>query len=688
VNRCPNCKTEILFENAEFCEHCGVSLLSNKDRTDSSEGSDEGMDFEVSESIADRSDDTGKFSKRKPVGDDLGVQSSAEWVEHQALNDEPVSNSPTPEVGSLAAVVPNKGASAPIPNQPPDSKAGDAGMHRLSADEVKKIEQRLYSGSGGSYLSEEEKRDLLKGMKGTGSPSSATPPPTESVSKTAAIDPSGDLPRPQLTKRSRGVAHFVGNWIQVQGGLELHELDEVQINDRTYLLKKKRLSPKTISIAAGSLFAILLFVVGSMFLSNATDGKGELIGVVLDEHSQPNVDGATIRVVDMGLSVTSNPQGFFRTDRLPVGSHKIEYVVNGQVIGTDYATVTAGQATMMTLHPTEAVAAAPASHQPEPPITLQTSPAPERDIAQVAADRPAQTKNSPTEFGRITLKANVDGARFSLNGGVLGAGNLTYTRIKPGRHSYTVTADGYQTTSGTIEVASGETQVLDVALTPAGTSAPVRSTNDEFGAAVAMLRNGQASEAITALNGIIEKQPSNAAAYDTRAEAYLAMVDKKAAHDDYVKAAEIFRAKNAPGESMTAYNNALRVSPQSVTALLGRASLHLEHGEEIAAITDYESVVKIDKRNAQAYYGLGESRYNQGNFKEAIKHFKDARSLEPDNPQVYQNLMLAYMGDDDLKNVKKCFEKFKELASQEQMSRMQTDKRFGPVLRMVSTEEQ
>ena len=692
MNRCPNCKTEILFENAEFCEHCGVSLLSNKAQGESPEGTDEGLDFEVSEAHADHSDDTGKSRGRKPSTDELGVQSSAELVERLSLDDEPGRNMETKVTGSTpdsAAMATGRLAVSNPPKPAPGGPTDGSSLHHLSEDEVKKIEKRLYSGSGASYLSEEEKRDLLKNMK-PGPKASSTPPPLEPDPKVRPEGPN-DLPRPQIAKRSRGVAYFVSNWVQVQGGLELHESDEIQINDRAYLLKKKKLSPKALSIVAGSIFVVILFIVGSLFVSNHSDGKGQLVGIALDQHMQPNLQGATVQIADLGLSLTTNPQGFFHTDRIPAGSHKIDYLVNGQIVGSDYATVTAGQTTMMSLHPTDEMAVTSPDLEPIQSISQQQqaqSSVSSGRPAQPEIDRPTPARTAQSDpYGRIALKANIDGAKFALNGGVLGAGNMTYSRIKAGTHNYTVSADGYQPVSGTIEVAGGETQLLQINLVPKTTSAPTKKPEDDYAAAVMLLHNGQPSEAINALNSLLEKQPSNAAAVASRADAYLAIMNKNAALDDYIKAAEIYRAKNDGNNSMTAYNNALRIDPNSIAALLGRASLRLEHGDEIAAITDYESVVKVDKKNAQAYYGLGEARYDQGNYKEAIKHWKDARSLDPNNPEVYQNLMLAYMGDDDLKNVKKSFEKFKELASQDQMARLQADHRFDAVLRIVASDE-
>ncbi|MFZ1684432.1 MAG: tetratricopeptide repeat protein [Candidatus Zixiibacteriota bacterium] len=686
MNRCPNCKTEILFESAEFCEHCGVSLVQSKDRADRVESSDD-MEFEVSEANPDHTDDTAKRGRRAGISDDLGVQSSAELVEHLAMDDDGTDSvEQTHQAPAVAAVAVAAGASVPpVPGSDPN------GLLRLSADEVKKIEQRMYGQSERSYLSEDEKRALLKNMQTSGH--ATQPPSMDGSSRTIHSENPGDLPRPQIAKRSRGVAFFVSNWIQVQGGLELHEMDEIQINDRTYLLKKKKFSPRTVSIAAGVMFMALLFVVGSLFVSSATDGKGELIGVVLDANLQPNQQGATVKIADLGQTVSSNEQGFFKAERIPAGSHKIEYIVDNQVVGTDYATVTAGQTTTLTLRPAEALAV---TEQVENPGTTGSNPNQGQQVQAnipptnqgTVPDRPQPTRQSTDPLGKISLHANVDGAKFSLNGSVLGAGNLTYSRIKAGRQSYSVTADGYQTVSGTIEVAGGETQVLQVDLVPAsGTTASAPKKQDELEAAMNLLRGGQPSEAITAFTAIVEKQPSEAAAYASRGDAYMAIKDKKAAEDDYVKAAEIFRAKKVFGESMTQYNNALRVNPNSITAFLGRASLHIDRNEEIAAITDYESVLKIDKHCFAAYYGLGQARYGQGNYKEAIRHFKDARSESPDNAELYQYLMLAYMGDDDLKGVKKSYEKFKELANKDQLSRLQGDKRYDAVLRVVSSDE-
>ena len=122
---------------------------------------------------------------------------------------------------------------------------------------------------------------------------------------------------------------------------------------------------------------------------------------------------------------------------------------------------------------------------------------------------------------------------------------------------------------------------------------------------------------------------------------------------------------------------------KSVAAYLGRGNTYLTKKEPRAALADFESAKKYDKRNFQAHFGLGEARFQQANYKKAIKHFKDARSLDPDNPVVYQYLMLSYMSRGEIKDVRKSYEKFRAVATEEQYGEMLRDKRFTAVLEVI-----
>jgi tetratricopeptide (TPR) repeat protein len=296
-----------------------------------------------------------------------------------------------------------------------------------------------------------------------------------------------------------------------------------------------------------------------------------------------------------------------------------------------------------------------------------------------------------SQNGNVVLAANVDNARLSLDGKILGAGNLKYKNISPGKHRYEVSKDGYASKSGTIDVPSGKDYKLKVNLSPLAAKAKEKTYDEEdfYYSGIAAYKDEDYKTAISDFSEAIKIKPSYAEAYFARGEANIKIgypENRQKAHDDYIRAAEIYQFRNDYNSAIMAYRNAIEVDPKSITAHLGRAKVYLKKGEEIAAIADFEVVTDLDKRNADAYFGLGEARFRQGYFEKAIKHFKDARSLNPDNPSVYQYLMLSYMGDHDYKNVKKTFEKYQEIATEDQMNELYQDKKFSAVMEIINRE--
>ena len=185
------------------------------------------------------------------------------------------------------------------------------------------------------------------------------------------------------------------------------------------------------------------------------------------------------------------------------------------------------------------------------------------------------------------------------------------------------------------------------------------------------------------LNEVIKEEPGMADAYYYRGQAFTELNKSKEAHDDFIKAAEIFQFGKNYNKAISSYNFAIEADKNSKTAYLGRAKLYLSKGEPMAAIPDFDKVLKLDKRNFDAYYGLGEASFNQQRYKTAINHFKDARSIDKNNPLVHQYLMLSYMAVDDYNNVKKSFEKFKNVSSDEEMQKFINNRKYSAVLKII-----
>jgi len=687
---------------------------------------DDDLDFIVTEAHEQPHELVGGVTPK--AGDDnLGIQSTANLMEDEATfrsqedsspveldsgEDSPIGDS-TPPLPPVQDDSDEQLSVTPGHESPADQGLEATGkVQKLSDDEVSSIRQNLYR-EPDKAVSEIDKQNLLRkidtvadrGMsqketpKPVGFDNAPIVPPKKSSDRNKDKAPDGDKPTPMMAQRVNGIAFYWRNWIQITGEHELHEHDEVAINERCFSLRKKKISSKLLVGILIPIAAMLVFIIGTHFTQDATGGVGQIVGIVLDSSQKPFIQGATITLPEAGKSYRTNSQGFFRTEMLDAGIYEIKYVVEGQVAGTDYTTVVRDKITMVTLspelidnaEPTEQAEIAKKSEtvRQKAPVQAVTANKPISKKSSQSARKRTTTKGSKSSTARLKLVANVDGARLSIDGSVVGAGNLTFTKLKPGSRKYSVMADGYRKVSGSIQLLAGKTIDLKITLEPL-TEADKRASmteKDLYLSAENAMKAGDYSTAIADLTDAVHTKPSYAAAFYLRAEANRQLQQKKAAHNDYVRAAEQYRFKKQSNNSITSYNHAIELIPKSIPALLGRASVYLSKGEEIAAIADYETVVKLDRRNAQAYYGLGEARFNQGYYKKAIKHFKDARSLEPESPRVYQYLMLSYLAANDVKKVRKTFERFRKFASQEDLNHLFSDKKYSAIVSVISDKE-
>jgi Tfp pilus assembly protein PilF len=695
----------------------------NPDKPQSTDSpDDDGLDFVVTEAHNEDPEMVGGF--KTSDRDNLGIESPAELMQAEAgarkeepkrrmtpnpfyaIPDQDAQPPHTPEVASQEE--------RPQAEKKAESPASRDKIERLSEEQLQEISRRMRAESRpADYLSDEEKQQLISAIghnspdvdmtgetanshRGTGFATEPIIPPKRTKEPKPAptdLDVGGDSPR--MSKRSRGVAYFAKGYIQVTGQQELKDGDEMMIAGREYLLRHKRFSSKTIAIAVAMAAAVIVFTLGTLFSPSAEIGDGRIVGLVVDNEGHPVLTGGQVRFPELGLTCDVNGQGLFKTDPLSAGSYRLEYFNGGAVLAADYATVADDNLTTVTLKPAAPQAAAPVVENlvpgapatiAPPPATSPTRAQTEREPSKPSTPTAASTKSAAgAGLAKLTLAANVDGAKLSLDGSVIGAGNLTYTKLKPGNHSYTVTRDGYQTVSGSVDLKADKTTDLNITLAPSavvGKPQP-RVELEYYQAAVSAMGRNDYQAAVTDLGRAIETSPSYAEAYAKRAEAYRKLNNSAAAHDDYVRAAEIFQSRNDYGQALSAFESALKGNPKSISALLGRGSLYLTRNEAIAAIADFDMVTRLDKRNLNAYIGLGRARYNQGSFDKAIKHFKDARSLDAENPVIHQYLMLSHYGQGEFKEVQKDYDKFVKCASDTQVKQMQSDPKFAPVLRVI-----
>lgn len=714
-----------------------MTLASDKSRTQPANSEQEDIDFQISEAHHDDGDFIGEAGHKPPtpknrtaetdpaapiakpdpepsnqLGDPDFTQAPLiqPWDEPEPTA-EPSNAEAPPDVSAEEFLTGQNSA----PGQPtkPTKQTGaedNPDFRPLSKEQVSEIEQRM-AVSQNSYLSEEEKRKLIESM-GTGDqPFGNTPivPPKKADVESSikpvipVIVPKSDSDNPEhdVSSAPRKPAYFYKSYIQLSGEPRLHDQDEVVIGDRAWVLRRKSFNPAMVIAVASPVAALILFLIALQFVGPTNPGDGTMIGMVIDEYSQPFVHGATIRLPDIGKNYLSNAEGFFTTDHLPSGNYRVEWLVDGEVVGASYATVVEGKVTTLTVAPSDELLAELESEKSESPkrssapatragaaVAPTKSSSTSPTTAKTSTSKPTASspaKKSRSSTASLKLAANVDGAKLTMSGSVLGRGNLTYSKLAPGKHEYKVSADGYEAATGSITLKAGETKTLKVTLPVLAKAQKeeVYTADDFYYSGVNAFKDGENETAIIDLTEAIRLDPSHAKAYSARGDAYGSLREREAAHDDYVRAAEIYRFNKKYSTAISAYNNALKWNEESITAHMGRASLFLAKGEPVAAIADYESVIRIDRRNFDAYLGLGRARFERGNHKKAIKAFKDARSIDEQNPIVHQYLMLAYMADNDIGEVEKSYKKLTEVASSEDMEKMRKDKSYTAVLRVV-----
>ncbi|MCP4706202.1 MAG: PEGA domain-containing protein, partial [candidate division Zixibacteria bacterium] len=422
--------------------------------------------------------------------------------------------------------------------------------------------------------------------------------PIKHVSQKANNANKSNINEPQtsdskITKsaRVRGIAHFHKNIIQLVGTPFLHENDEVVFKNKPYRLKPYRISKKVKLISMAAVFVLLSIVIGSQIIGPALPGEGQIVGVVLDGNGQPYLSGASIYIPELDKSVTSNAQGFFRFDDIPTGSYELIYSLEDDLEGRENITVTSGSLITRSFgdfrlieDEIEYSANQAITEQNQPPPT----PAKKNTTAKKTKKKKTSGKSKSSGYGKIKLAANIEGAKFVVDGKTLGAGNSTFTKIKSGKRKIQVSKSGYTEYTEIVTVSKNKTKTVKVNLSrkASDTEQPL-TANEYFNLGNDAFDSKNYKLAISELNKAIELSPNHVDAYTKRAQSYVAIGENEKASSDYIRVGEIYKFKNQNGLSISQFTSALKYSKNNTTALAGRAGARMAKGEYRSALIDY-----------------------------------------------------------------------------------------------------
>ncbi|MBD3331908.1 tetratricopeptide repeat protein [candidate division GN15 bacterium] len=728
MKSCSRCGQDIPSSGSKFCPNCGNELEVQTGSGGLPDDTDD-LEFQVTEAAGDNPQLVGQDPEpRNDAKDDLGVvpphqQSSDNPQPHlsetegfKPLDDPEDQDDFTGSVADPAGSMQDEQPELLSEGSPFDSdelsEASRQQLERLSEEEIQQINQQMYAKAqvpdpSKNALSDKQKQELVDKLKGLDrpfgnepikpgqtrppEPASPTdhkkptePPPAAAKPDNAAETGSGI----RMATHGQGVAYFWKNYIQIMSNQSLKAEDTVAVGNRVYSLKPKQFN-KPLMIGGGSaVVAILLIFVAVAVFSGGGSGTGKIFGITLDAYDQPYVRSAIIRFPELGSEVRSDAQGFFAVDGLETGTYKIQYVIGSQVLKTDYATVVDDKVTTVTLRPEYDTGDSQVQEFSEATDEAEPQPAGKQESSASQSAKKSKNKRRPASRpGSVVLNANVQDARLVIDGDVLGAGNLTYTGIKAGKHRWEVTADGYKPASGTFQLASGGERILQVELEPeVKQRTPAERAHDFLSNGREALQNGDYVSATQQLQKAIKLDPSLAPAYFELGEASRYADDHQAAYDHYLRAAEIYRFGQKRNAALTAYNRAIEVNGRRTDAYIGRAALYLDNGSVQIAIADLETAEDLNDDDPQVHYGLGEAFFALGKYKKAAKYFDKSRKLSPEDPLPYQALMLCYTQREDDDKVRDIYEDFMQVASEQDIKRFRADNAYSQVWEVVDSE--
>ena len=721
---CPNCKAENEFDGAQFCHNCGAPLKNVAETANSvdpqPQAEDDKLDFVVTEAgDADPSMETSDNTPEKensPTAsendapplihdDDLEITTNANLLDNDVLHEDEKSHlgDITPPIGDSAPHLASESSTEsalPTPEEPrePDDTAenqGD-GFRKLSQNEVVNIRKQLY----GSKDYSAKKADQDKKPAAAPQPQ---PPHTADTTKpqpnniTPIQDPA-QLPPVEKAPRVRGVAYYKNNFIQVAGSPHFHSGDEIVINGRPYLLRPKKLSKRVTIGAFAAVLVIVLTIIGAQFISPTVSGDGAIIGMILDEYGQPYLEGARVSLPGLNKAVMTNPQGFFKIDRVPTGTYEVRYDLNGVYVGSGNITVTEGQTTLMSFNDLE-----PAVAEKKSPVvddnrkssadsdrnkssSTSSSSSATASTSKKSTSSSSGKKSTSTDYAKLKLVANVPDAKIEIDNQVVGAGNNTYNRLKTGKRNITVSKAGYEDYQTSMTLKAGKTSTLEVTLKPLDKASKTLTADDLLALGDEAAAKHDYETAIADYTKALEMSPGLLDAYEKRASAYIETNRNDKAVGDFVRAGEIARMKKMKNQAMRAFTSALTYDPKNCNAMSGRAGTKLDNGDYRPALVDYENALKYNDKFYPALFGAGICQFRLGNNKKAEQYLKKAYELNTGDPYLYQYMMLNYLARDNIKKVRETYAEFKVVASPAELAEVKSSSRFAPIIRLIKEE--
>lgn len=132
--------------------------------------------------------------------------------------------------------------------------------------------------------------------------------------------------------------------------------------------------------------------------------------------------------------------------------------------------------------------------------------------------------------------------------------------------------------------------------------------------------------------------------------------------DAFEQLAYIEKARNKP-DALDYFNSALKIRPNSITALYGRGLTYQNKNDFDNAIKDYTTIIQLKPDYFDAYFNMGFiHQVNLKLYREALKYYEQALMVDRSNVRAIFNSGNCYENLGDLENARLSYQKCIDLA--------------------------
>jgi len=151
-------------------------------------------------------------------------------------------------------------------------------------------------------------------------------------------------------------------------------------------------------------------------------------------------------------------------------------------------------------------------------------------------------------------------------------------------------------------------------------------------------------EALVAFRKAVMIDNLHARAYKMIGNVYSKKGDSKKAQHFLEKAGNIFLERNMDSEAEAAFNEVIKISPDTVNIYNSLGIIYRKKKDYAGAIKQYEKALKVDADDENIMYNIGRACIENKEVEKAKKMFQQALSVDPDFKEAKKMLQAIEIG--------------------------------------------